>query len=202
MRAPVPFVPRPAVLPRTPARPRPTRFASFLEHDFYGNNRNFFYVEAPPSDLYRGGTQWKKRLKGEVLEGQIIPLADLDSRHINSFGYRDCAFAFSYVDFFINHDLEEWRALVRALKKPSSNTMKAVQEVHGWLPAELLWSGQGPFAGLTRGRTLDQHFRRRSGAQGDRRLVVGLNRDAIGQLIAPQKPYPGPGHQAVLCQET
>lgn len=113
-------------------------FKSFLEYDFYGDNENYTFAETPPDDPYKADSDWKKRLKRDVNTENFIPLAELAGKELVSYSYRDAAFAFGYVDFLLNHDRAKFQELVRKLKTAKDpDSMQAIQEVYGWLPAEV-----------------------------------------------------------------
>lgn len=113
-------------------------FGSWLEHDTYGSNENFTFVEVPPDDAYKSGTDWRKRIKREATTGNIVQLVEIHDRDLNAFGYRDAAFAFSYIDFLVAHDRELFQKFIQKLKASKDpDSMKAILDVYGWLPAEL-----------------------------------------------------------------
>ncbi len=112
-------------------------FGSFLEHDFYGNNRNFTFIEVPPDDSFRGADSWKKKIKREVIGGDFVKLVEIHDRDKNAFGWRDAAYAFGYTAFLIDSDVEKFREFVRVLKRTDKDSMAAIQQVYGWLPQEI-----------------------------------------------------------------
>ena len=112
-------------------------FCSWLEHDFYGTNKNTTFSETPPADAFRGGLDWKDKIADEVRSKDFIPLVELQAKELNALTYRDIAYGFSWVDFLIEHDVEKFRELVKILKRGRKDTMDTILEVYGWLPAEI-----------------------------------------------------------------
>jgi len=119
-----------------------TGFANYLEHLIFQDNRNNCFIEVPPPGQFKEGSLWKARLKKEALVKENLAFADFYDKDLNAYDYRDMAYAYSYVDFFIEYDIEKFRALVDRIKQ-GTKTLDAVREIYGWLPPELTEAWRG-----------------------------------------------------------
>jgi hypothetical protein len=117
-------------------------FANYMEYLFYQDNRNTCFIEVPPASAWREGGGWKSRLKRDAIGKKQLVFADFHDKDLNAYDYRDMAYAFSYVDFFIENDIEKFRELVDRIKQ-GTGSLDAVREVYGWLPPELTEAWRG-----------------------------------------------------------